>query len=265
MKYVLLLLATLIPTQAIAQDWTPPTDPDVSKILDEAEKDAAEGRNEIALQKHLWYHENALKYQPSQYGVRLSYALSSWVKLGANYRPAMKKLREVRNESAKALVAKQPIKTSYRLFHDVASIDEYLGQTDKTVELFVKLDSEHKPLAKMVYDLAQSALLKEKKYELCGQYVNAKEEIKSIVSLYDQHLRMAATPRFGDDMKQYAEISLTQDSATLVAILAINKKNEEAEKVAKTAKAAWDNDKFHTVLDEALKEKFPVEAQLTEE
>ncbi|MEI9962222.1 MAG: hypothetical protein WDM76_14140 [Limisphaerales bacterium] len=42
--------------------WRPPQNPDPNKILKEAESDTAAGRYTDALAKHVWYHENALKY-----------------------------------------------------------------------------------------------------------------------------------------------------------------------------------------------------------
>ena len=268
MNYVFLLIAMMLQMQATEQSWSPSSNPDPSKIFEEMRDDVDAGRYEIALQKHVWFHKNALKFEPSLYGVRLSYALSNWTKLGAKYKPAITKLEEIRSESAKTITAKQPEgggkqsqEALYSLFHDVTAIDESQGQTNKTTELFVQLDNEQKSLATKVYSIAQPALLKSKKYELCGKYINPKKDWKQILLGYKRNLKLAEDPKFGDDLKRFGQLSLTEKSASLVAILAINKRQEEANEVAKKAKATWDNKEFHQVLDDALKGKFPIEKQ----
>jgi hypothetical protein len=43
--------------------WRPPANPDPSEILKEAESDTAAGKYADALTKHIWFHQNALKYR----------------------------------------------------------------------------------------------------------------------------------------------------------------------------------------------------------
>ncbi len=74
-------------SRAIGADagWAPPENPDPQDILAQAKQDTASGRYEDALAKHLWFHENALEYRSSLYGVRLSFALGDWTKLSHVY------------------------------------------------------------------------------------------------------------------------------------------------------------------------------------
>src|SRR4051812_34817029 len=100
------LIALLLLTLQLEAEWSPPVKPDPSSILQEAEADTRAGRFEDALQKHIWYHENALKFQRAQYGVRLSFALSAWWELASKYPPAMEALRRAR-DTAEANVRSQ--------------------------------------------------------------------------------------------------------------------------------------------------------------
>jgi hypothetical protein len=100
MKLILAACALFLPTATFAQ-WAPPANPDPDKILNGAQDDAQAGRYADALAKHVWFHENALKYQPALYGVRLSFALSYWAQLGDAYPPALEKLKSIRDETAK--------------------------------------------------------------------------------------------------------------------------------------------------------------------
>ena len=54
----------------------------MSEYLDYARKLHDEGRHQEALERYVWFHDNALDHAPSMYGVRLSFALSDWENLG---------------------------------------------------------------------------------------------------------------------------------------------------------------------------------------
>ncbi len=79
-----------------AADYTPPVNPDPQKILQEAQADTSAGRYKDALAKHVWFQENALKYQPSMVGVRSSFALMYFGELAQKHPPAMEKLKSMR-------------------------------------------------------------------------------------------------------------------------------------------------------------------------
>src|SRR5262245_62591983 len=93
-------------------------DPDPQQVLEEARDLAAQGRYEEALQKHLWFHENALKYDPDLSAVRLSFALGYWVELGEEYPKAREALVAIRDRGDQALRAGD---RSFELFHEVAA------------------------------------------------------------------------------------------------------------------------------------------------
>jgi hypothetical protein len=109
------------------------TEADVSKALRDAEQFATEGKNEQALERHIWYHENALKYDPAQYGVRLSFALSSWVQLGKAYPKALEALRSTRDQ---ALAAYRKSPADCLMFGEVLSLDLAIDDLPSAKELF---------------------------------------------------------------------------------------------------------------------------------
>ena len=60
---VLVQLLSLASTlAALAPEWSPPPNPDPEVILEEARADAAAGRNEDALAKYVWFHNNAVRH-----------------------------------------------------------------------------------------------------------------------------------------------------------------------------------------------------------
>ena len=44
------------------EHWKPPQNPDPGKILEEARADQQTGNYAVALDKHVWYHENKVTF-----------------------------------------------------------------------------------------------------------------------------------------------------------------------------------------------------------
>ena len=114
----------LLPSISLADDWTPPKNPDPSAIMREAKADTARGNYEVALAKQLWYHNNAVKLKPSQSGVRLSFALSNWLKLGEVYPPALEKMRQIRDETENKIRDENRVRVNFEDFHDFVALPQ---------------------------------------------------------------------------------------------------------------------------------------------
>jgi len=236
--------------------WTPPENPNPQAILDEAEQDAAAERYENALAKHVWFHENALKIQPSLYGVRLSFALSAWTEMAKSYPPALEKLKSVRIEADKEI---REGKASRDLFHDFVAINEYLEEDDKTKELFRWLDANNPSMAKSVFDIAEPALVKAKEYRLCGNYLDPNASFQRMLDLYrNNRQRVSKNPKIRKDMlREYAETSFLHETTTLVALLTVNGRKDEADRIATEAAREWDDPKFKAQLEKSKNGEFP--------
>ena len=227
---------------ATAFAWTPPADPDPRQILREAHEDAIAGRYADALEKQLWFHREALKQDSGFYGVRLSFALFQWKELGAKYPPALDALRAIRDESAEQ-VKRSP--KSFPQFSDVSAINGVLGEVDKTAELFAWVDENRPDFAKQLYFLAQRSLVVAKKYALCGKYLSGPADTDRITGMYRMNRGMER--QAGSKFADYARNSFTNSAATLVALLAVNGRQAEAD----TARAEF----LKEISDESFREQ----------
>jgi len=240
-------LLGLVAGMAVA-DWTPPSNPNPEKILDEAEADTAAGRYSDALAKHLWFHQNALKYAPAMYGVRLSFALSSWGTLACLYPPALDQLKAVRDEAAEVV---RNGGDSRHAFHDFASINRELSEEAQTKDLFLWLDTNNPTVAGQVYDIAQPALVDQKQYLVCGKYIDPQRSFARLRRLYRIDREMARDPHL-KDMKSFGEQSFAYQAATLVALLVLNDRKLEAERIAAQAQSVSHNRRLSKQLTAAL-------------
>ena len=238
----------ILMTSLAHADWTAPLEPDPDRILKEAKSDAAARRYGDALAKHVWFHQNALRLRPSLYGVRLSFALSDWAELGAAYPPALAKLQSIRDEAARNV---REGNGSRDAFHDFASINKTLGDDGKTKDLFVWLDSNKPTSATAVFDLAQPALIKAKEYRLCGRYIEPDTSFQRILHAYREHNRIARDPKFGERLREFGEKQFSNDTATLVALLVLNERKADADRIAGEAVKERDDPKFKEQLEKA--------------
>jgi hypothetical protein len=261
MKLLLPLLCLLaISMTASANDWMPPANPDVDAIRDEAEADAKAGRYELALAKHVWWHENVNKYKPSMSGVRLSFALGDWHRLGEVYPPALAKLKETRDRLADSIMSEVDKKVSFEDFHEFTAINRELEETEKTVQLFKFVVEKNPEAADRVFGVSEKALIKAKEYALCGKYLDPERSVDTDLMVFN-FKEPRIKPEHADLVRKSRDRRFINEAATLVALLVINDRKDEAQKAVEKYKTVKADAEFHqqlaTALDSALEGKLP--------
>lgn len=234
-----------------AADFTPPANPDPQKILNEAREDTKAGRYKEALAKQVWFQENALKYQPALRGVRSSFALQCFGELAEKYPPAMKKLSSMQ-EKAEETVRDSAADSGARrtAFAEFTSINRAFKEENKTVECFVWLDAHDSALAKSVFAFADQPLIEAKEYKLYGCYIDADTSYGQILQLYTL-TKKSSPPNANKQLLEFPHKSFSNKAATLVALLAINDRRSDAERIALKAAKEWNDPTFLAQLDEA--------------
>jgi hypothetical protein len=104
---------------------------------------------------------------PRSTGCSLSFALDYWKKLGEGYPPAMVAPRNIRGDKTAALIRGDKDRD---LFHDVASINQYLGEETSTYELFRALNQSAPAFAQQCFRLAIDAIVAAKDFDRAARY-----------------------------------------------------------------------------------------------
>lgn len=149
-----------------SSDWNDPA----KSTFDKARDLARAGDFEGALQAHIWYLEHASEY-PGHNGVRLSFALRDWVKLGRKYPRALAELRRIRDRCLAVFNEESADIRPFNPAHEFIAINEYLGESALTVKFFKDLDAERPYLAQALYDHAEVALIRAQEFSLARKYV----------------------------------------------------------------------------------------------
>lgn len=119
-------------TDASADDfdnWQPPNHMSSREVLREAQADRLAGRYAEALAKHVWFHQNE-----SLPEIRRPSVLRKWVELGAEYPPALQKLKEFRDLAKTKLLSEEG---DVDEFAELANINRKLEEAQQTVSLFL--------------------------------------------------------------------------------------------------------------------------------
>jgi hypothetical protein len=252
---VLAVYLVFLPSSAWAEEWLPPAKPKPREILDEARDDAKAKRYSLALAKHVWFHKNALKYEPSLVGVRLSFALSDWMRLGKEYPPALEKLKSIRD----ALDAKvQSGEDNGREFLDLVAINQYLGDDQRSVESFKAIEKNHPNAAPLVFHSTKNALIKTKEYETYAKYIRGTSDFFAIKDTYERDKKSADRMRDqGKALLEHLDKTFRHETATLVAVLVNVDRKDEANEIADIAEEFIDDEKFLASLKAAREGTVP--------
>ena len=196
-----------------------------------------------------------MTYDPGEYGVRLSFALSDWVELGKVYPPALGKLKALRDEAETDVRDEKNVRDN---FSDFGSINEYLKEDAKTVDLFVWMDSNKPGSAKVVFDLAQPALVKSKQYTLLGKYIQDPFRLyDDAVRNYETTVEVAKNPKLGKEVENFAESKFKNETTTLIALLVVTGRKAFAEKIVEDLKKESSLPKDDEQIQKALNGEVP--------
>lgn len=235
--------------------WTPPDNPNLLEILNSAVGDTRDGYHEQALTKFLWFHHNALRHNSAFVGVRLSYALNYWMELASVYAPARDAFIRTRDET-EAAFRNDP--SNFDLFHDLAALNERLGDGERTADLFVSIAQDDHAAAKRLYLVAEPHLIAAGRYGACGPFLEAQTRLHLAAHSYEV-MRDVEESRLADEHPppRFARSFYMHKAATLIGLLARNHRAEEADGIRAQALTVVDDEEFRELLGAAMTGHLP--------
>lgn len=209
----------------------------------ELETLAKAGKFKEALDKHLWFHEASRAF-PGMGGVRLSYALEIWLELAEMYSPAMDALINTRNNNREILLKGDG---TFDNFHDLAAINQTLGESEDTFTLFVEIHNSYPNQAKRYYHVAEKLIVERKAYDICANYITDPiDKYSKIQHMHELNVDLIKkNPDMdNDDFNQYTKESYVNEVCQLIEIMMALDRKDTAEKIKKKALGYFDNDKI---------------------
>jgi tetratricopeptide (TPR) repeat protein len=245
MVKTMIVVATLLFTSLSAHSE------DMMNYLLETWELSKQGSHQEALDRCIWFHNHALEHERAMNVGRLSYNLNLWKDLGESYPPALVVLKKIRDDNTALLEAG---KGSYDLFKDVAAINRVLGENNRTVELFRKLDKKQSDLAKRCWMIVKDSVIESEAYDLVRKYLpDPVMEYYKVKRAYDQYAStlMTGDPALEEPLKADNEGFFVGETVQLINVAIALDDMKAAKEIQKKAL---------TVLDDSrLKEAIPAE------
>lgn len=125
-----------------------------------------------SLERYEYFFDHALDNDAhSLYGVRLSYCLSEWAKLGTVYPLAMRRLEEKASESLALLTQTRDPER----FHDFIAICRYLDRKSDPIHQFLHFHSSDRDLAGLIIRFIWDALVQDRQWSVCETYLASRK------------------------------------------------------------------------------------------
>ncbi len=228
-----------------------------SQVLKLAKSKTIECKFDEALEKFLWYHENALSLDQSQKAVRTSFALGAWMELALKYRPALVAFNRVRDET-ESRCRKNP--NDFQLFMDVASLNRYLNTNDRTARLFIEIANTSLTAAAQIYHVAERTLIDEGLFRECLPFIEFERRADTIIHVFQVVLALAADESDIEDsafLVTTARQIFIDKASTLIALLVRCGRNDTAQNTYDRFISMVDDFDSRSLLDLALSGNFP--------
>jgi len=225
--------------------WVPPEEPSPSEILESAIADTGNGEYATSLAKFLWFHHNALRYEYALYSVRLWVALCYWQRLARLYPPAETTFTGAR-ENAEQAFLQQP--SDEKLFLEAAAFNRAAGNDSRTASLFESVARSNPALVTYVYFKAEPFLVSAGRYELCGPFLQPEKQLFGVTESYRGMMELD---------EGCATLHFMHHVGTLIALLVLNGRTEEANSIRKSSLSVIDDEQCRSELNAAMTGHLP--------
>ncbi len=140
-----------------------------------------------ALRAYRYYFIESKK-ESSLGGVRLSFCLGDWAKLGKVYPPAMNELISMSDERKKIILSG---KGNSEVFQEYNAINRYIERDSETLATFIAVDKDFPEQAESYRFFARDLIIDAKQYDLAKKYIDPLYEFENLRFARESDLRFS--------------------------------------------------------------------------
>ena len=190
---------SLPPFRHAPQALLPPPDPEQLDSMMEAAREAAgKGEHDRALQLYeRFFDRSAEDDTGSYYGVRLSFCLHEWARLGEEYLPAHQRLLWKKDDCRQRLMET----LDPELFHDFKAICHALGDDPSAVGVFLDIHEREPELAGQVFRYIDQELVDFGLWSVAGTYLSDPQDAyERAVGRFAENMQLCdGNPEYGGE------------------------------------------------------------------
>lgn len=161
------------------------------QVLNEARAAAKAGDYALATERYERFFDRALLDQSEDenfHGVRLSYCLIEWARVGERFPPARERLEAKAVEVLAAFEATQDPAS----FRDYQAILERLGQSERVMRQFIRYHESNRELALLASRAMWDRLVEAQRWDLCAAYLGDPDDrYRHALRVFDGLMEMA--------------------------------------------------------------------------
>ncbi len=243
-KLFLLLILLGLQNNCFASEWVVPEKPNPQEILFEARDDVENKQYKTALLKYIWIHEHSLSHRYSFFGVRNSFALDEWHKLGDSYPLAREKFHEYREKTKQQVLSKKDLLLNFSDFHAFSRI---LGKQGESIELFLWIEKNVSFMSDATYAFAKYDLLKLGRFDILNRYIKPEFEYKKAELIYKSSIEFNK-----GKIDESSESMFITEIQQLVIILHKNNRTQEAQEIISKASLVITDPRFKMAMESIL-------------
>ena len=171
------------------------------------------------------------------------------------YPPAKAAFVQTRNDTETAFLCNI---TKFELFLDLAALNRRLGDGLRTANVFAYVVEKNPAAAKLLYHVAERYLLATGRFDACEPFLDPHERMSLATQTFQMMKRAEEErPKSEREIPKLARRFYIRDVGTLIALLVLNHRLEEANKVHKEALIVLDDEEFRTTLNAAMTGHIP--------
>ena len=206
-------------------------------------------RYEEALERCIWFHENAHDINKSYSSARLSYALRDWRELGRRYTPALLEMMNYRN----MLILKfREDNESYPQFREILAFNRVLDEPHESISLFRELAERSEGKANLFWISIKDLAVEYEEYDLIRKYgYNFDYELNSLKFDLQMDENLAKIKSEIIDSDEYIDQSKDNFVKNVLDLIKLAKTLEDTVAAKKLSKEA-----YSVIPDERLKPHF---------
>lgn len=251
-----LLMTFCITLNLVAQE-------DMQQYLRETKSMIKQQQYPEALERCIWFHNHALKYNKHMGPVRVSFALGYWKDLADAYPPAMEALIAIRDSTEAIILSKkfgQNRNVICDLFADVKALNRTLEEDSKTVTLFEFIQQYAYGPSQSCWIYAKDVLFEAERYDLIKHYIKNPLQEFDLQKKQYEYMKALDEQRKTNLLTDTATFSITdfsfiQTATQLIQLALANQDIKAALSIERKAGLTVPHEIAYKALAEAVKQK----------
>lgn len=209
------------------------------------------GQHQQALERMIWFHENAVRQDPSMYATRLTTALDAWKRLADFYKPAHQALVSTRDRAEARVLSRGG---SRQLFADAVAINRVLEEPERSLQMFRTLHLDRPRLARQYWPLARDVVLTHGAPHLAGEYIrDPMAEFESSKKTYQRLAKLGAKRQGANpEILRQRQEQFVVEARQLAEVAVVKGDSEAAIQIQKATLELVDDPALQSLLTSGL-------------